>query len=161
MSDYDALRKVIEHEANQEYDDGFFARLGGIEPDNDDDGPTARELFQNRDVERDGPAVKWKPIPGRTGGIIGDKHFPPGLSRIGTINRSSYPGFFTRGGIIRTCVVWKIPNLRGLDILARSYWKKIPWRWSCRKCPASGAQPTWKLAYTAADHHARNHHRSQ
>lgn len=156
---FDALRKVIEHEANQDDDNGFFAKLYGFQPEHDDEGPTARGLFQHRDVERGGPAVKWKPIPGRTGGIIGDKHFPPGLSRIGTINRSSYPGFFTRGGIIRTCIVWK--HTKTLDILTRSFWQGTPWRWSCRKCPAQGAQQTWETAYATADRHARNHHRSQ
>ena len=45
MSEYDALRKVINHEANQHDDGGFFARLGGIEPDHDDE-PTAKGLFQ-------------------------------------------------------------------------------------------------------------------
>ena len=62
---------------------------------------------------------------------------------------------------IRTCVVWKIPNLLGTDILARSFWNKIPWRWYCRKCPASGAKPSWNLAYQAATRHAHNHHRSK
>jgi len=116
-------------------------------------------LFQHVDFDRDGPAVKWKPIPGRTGGILGDKHFPPGLSRVGTIKRSSYPGFFQRGGIIRTCIVYKKTNIP--DILARSFWQGIPWRWSCRKCPATGAVPTWKAAYENADHHARNHWKGQ
>lgn len=45
MSEYDALRKVINHEANQDDDGGFFAQLGGIEQDHDD-GPTAKGLFQ-------------------------------------------------------------------------------------------------------------------
>src|SRR5699024_5272143 len=54
---FDALRKVIEHEANQDDDGGFFARLGGLEPDPEDDGPTARGLFQHWDTERDGTPV--------------------------------------------------------------------------------------------------------
>src|SRR5699024_8115101 len=54
---YDALRKVIEHEANQDDAGGFFARLGGLEPDPEDDGPTARGLFQHWHTERDGTPV--------------------------------------------------------------------------------------------------------
>ena len=46
MSEYDALRKVINHEANQDDDGGFFAKLYGFQPDNDGDGPTAKGLFQ-------------------------------------------------------------------------------------------------------------------
>lgn len=46
MSDYDAFRRVIEHEANQEYDGGFFARLYGFDPDSSDECLTARGLFQ-------------------------------------------------------------------------------------------------------------------
>lgn len=63
----------------------------------------------------------------------------------------------SKGGIIRTCVVYKniyyVPS-----VLARSIWQRIPWRWSCRRCPAIGLVPTWKAAYTNADRHARNHH---
>ena len=46
MSEYDAMRRVINHEANQEYDDGFFARLYGFDPDSSDECLTARDLFQ-------------------------------------------------------------------------------------------------------------------
>lgn len=46
MSEYDALRKAINHEANQEYDGGFFARLYGFDPDSSDECLTARDLFQ-------------------------------------------------------------------------------------------------------------------
>src|SRR5699024_5481434 len=50
---YDALRKVSDHGANQDDDGGSFARLGGLEPDHDDE-PTAKGLFQHWDTERDG-----------------------------------------------------------------------------------------------------------
>lgn len=57
---FDALRKVINHEANQDDDGGFFAKLYGL-PEGQDDGPTARELFQNMNFNRNSYAYQYDP----------------------------------------------------------------------------------------------------
>jgi len=62
---FDAMRRVINHEANQDDDGGFIAQLGGIQPEPEDDGPTARELFQHVDFTKPGTPV-YAAKPGET-----------------------------------------------------------------------------------------------
>lgn len=69
------MPRVIHAEASQEDDGGFFARLGGLAPDPDDDAPTAKGLFQHmsrsNDENRADCHTPWEDrynkIPGHTG----------------------------------------------------------------------------------------------
>jgi len=90
---------------------------------------------------------------------------PAGLTTIRnttgrTINVSRYPGFFQRGGLIRTCIVWKNKTETIFDGFRNMLLPGLPWRWQCRLCNYQGSLPTWELAYATATHHAHNHHRS-
>ena len=162
---FDAMRRVINHEANQDDDGGFFAQLGGIEQDHDD-GPTARELFQHLGPDEtaklgrrlDDALAQYQPRP-----VWADKggKLPAGVDYFH--NLLSTPGPFMRllkRKRQRTCKVWKpktatrISRIEGLD----HTWRTNPWEWRCRKCPASGSKPSWETAYQSATHHARNHH---
>ena len=137
MSDYDALRKVINHEANQDDDGGFFAKLYGFQPEHDDEGPTARGLFQHWDAERDGPAPM------------------PDFKRNSYVYRTSIPQH-----------MWpKMPNIIALPdnpiivtpiVTVRKI--KNMWVFKCSHCPDYSVSPYWKLIYSAADYHAHNHH---
>src|SRR5690625_39272 len=75
---FDAFRKVVNHEANQDDDGGFFTQLGGLEPDPEDDGPTAKGLFQHMHRDKGGTPVRasyadntgtgWNATKGRSAG---------------------------------------------------------------------------------------------
>ena len=144
---YDALRKVINHESNQDDDGGFFAQLGGLEPDHAATGHTLG-LLPNMDLDRDGaPVYAAKPGQVQAAGwnATPSRSWNPALGQ--------YPPWYAiRGGEIRTCKVWKKQDY---DIFARPN----KWLWQCRLCNYQGSLPTWELAYATANRHARNHHR--
>ena len=187
MSEYDALRKVINHEANQDDDGGFFAKLGGIEPEHDDEGPTAKGLFQHMsdrfpytgiNFVRDGTPIR------------ADLNNGTGPGRNVKKGRSSGPHLQwvknTTGKIedIITREEWDKanpplrpdssyganyaqrrygPNRSPIvkvrrEILSNSYGTLTRWNWRCNICGLGRAQSGWWIAMDTADQHARNHH---
>ena len=159
MSEYDALRKVINHEANQDDDGGFFAQLGGIELDDDDDGPTPRGLFQSMNFNRNSFAHLYDP------------KVMPKKSAIDYLIEAFKAPFNQkpkRQPITKIRSVWRGPN----PITGRTF-STWHWHWHCALCDhnmrareTGGTHYgeyclTWKEALRRATHHARNHHRSQ
>ena len=177
MSEYDALRKVINHEANQDDDGGFFAKLGGIEPDHDDE-PTAKGLFQHMsdrfpytgiNFVRDGTPIR------------ADLNNGTGPGRNVKKGRSSGPHLQwvknTTGKIedIITREEWDKANppLRpdssyGANYAQRRYGPnrspivkvqktQTGWLWTCRICDHFFMSTKWSIIIKTANHHARQH----
>lgn len=149
MSDYDALRKVINHEANQEDDSGFFAKLYGPPEEQDDDGPTAKGLFQqmtrSNDENRADCHTPWENRYNR---------LPPGLSTI--INRTGRPILispYPRQRKRRPIVKVRSKNVAIGDCLTVKSWK-----WECRICKQTWWSLDWWTTQNSATHHAHNHH---
>ena len=146
MSEYDALRKVIEHEANQDDDGGFFAQLGGLEPDPEDDGPTARGLFQHMDLNRNSHAYRHDP-----------KVMPKKSAIDYLLNAFKSPFKPKR----RPYMI-----IRRLSSYGGDFGTHRVWCVHCTKCEIPGTKKplifaktsTWKEAITTATHHAHNHH---
>src|SRR5699024_4839938 len=157
MSEYDALRKIINHEANQDDDAGFFAQLGGIQPEHDDEGPTARGLFQHMNFNRNSYTYLYDPK------IMPKKTW---LDHMINAFKAPFNQKPKREPITRVRRVWRGPN----PITGRTF---STWYWQCALCDHN-QQPretgsthygelcfTWAEANRRATHHARNHHRSQ
>ena len=150
MSEYDALRKVIEHEANQDDDGGFFARLGGLEPDPEDDGPTARGLFQHVDYTRHKAAQEYL-----NANTSWDNWYDPPL-RSDSLNPHDHTD-------VTQYIQRRYEPKRSPIVKVRRKWVWIifrTWAWECQICYISDHQSTWRKAYAQADRHARNHNRS-
>ena len=171
---YDALRKVINHEANQDDDGGFFARLGGIEPDNDDDGPTAKGLFQHMHRDKGGTPVRasyadntgagWNANKGRSSG----PHLQWVKNTTGKIE-----DIITREEWDKANPPLRPDSSYGANYAHRRYgskrkhaitvrklsgWYGNFWKFSCTPCGLSINYPTWETAYHQATRHAHNNH---
>ena len=146
MSDYDAFRKVINHEANQEYDGGFFARLGGLEPDPEDDGPTAKGLFQHMppriDFARNSYVYQYDPK------IMPKKTW---LDHMINAFKAPFNQKPKREPIVKVRA----------EHISNSYGQLTRWKWECEICPSRNWHATYPAAIAQADRHARNHHRIQ
>lgn len=165
MSGYDAVRRVIEHEANQDYDGGFFAKLGGLEPDH---APTGHTLGRDkggtpvRASYADNTGTGWNANKGRSSG----PHLQWVKNTTGKIKDAFTAPFKPkRQPIVKVRRVWRGPN----PITGRTF---STWYWQCALCDHN-MNPreidsthygefcfTWADAYRRATHHAHNHHRS-
>src|SRR5690625_521362 len=173
---YDALRKVIEHEANQDDDGGFFARLGGIEPDNDDDGPTTRGLFQHWDTERDGTPVfaKYSDSTGPGRNIKKGRSSGPHLQWVKNTT-GKIEDIITREEWDKANPPLSQPKKSFFDHMIDAFkplFKPQPkrqpivkvqktqtgWLWTCRICDHFFMSTKWSIIIKAATHHAHNHH---
>lgn len=152
------ISRVIRAEANQEDDGGFFARLGGLEPDTDADGPTAKGLFQNmtRNNDENGADChtpwenRYNKIRGHTGhGLTTDEYLE--------LEQSRREGMKLAANYIRKKYGRK-PIVR---VEKHSDWGDGlgAWAWDCRICVSTEYHDTWADAYRRADHHAHNHHK--
>ena len=171
-SPYDALRKVINHEANQDDDGGFFAQLGGIEPDNDDDdGPTARGLFQHMNRDKGGTPVRasyadntgtgWNAKKGRSSG----PHLQWVKNTTGKIE-----DIITREEWDKANPPLRPDSSYGANYAQRRYGPnrspivkvqktQTGWLWTCRICDHFFMSTKWSIIIKTATHHAHNHHR--
>jgi len=132
MSGWDAVRRAIIAEANQEDDGNFFTKLGDIEPDHHPDDHHSRGLFQ---------------------GIVFNLDQALDADRKRRLrNNETWPA---KGGWVRS----RMRTRRVRVVKRRTFFNLVfTWSWRCRLCLAQSDHLTWKRAYTAADHHARNHH---
>lgn len=145
---YDAFRKVVEAEANQDDDGGFFAKLGGLEPEPEDDGPTAKGLFQHIRCDNGGKLPAGLGIirnaTGKREHITTWDEYREHLLKINRNPRYLKPIVKVR---------------RGMTYYRNGY--GYMWNWTCRLCYHKSGAAYWDLAYESATHHAHNHHRSQ
>lgn len=131
---YRHLENIINHEANQNDDGGFFAQLGGIQPDHDDDGPPARGLFQNMNFNRNSYVYRTS-IP---------QHVWPKMPNI----IGQHPTWHKHQPLVKV----------RREVLSNSYGTLTRWNWRCNICGLGRAQSGWRVAMDTADQHARNHH---
>jgi len=182
MSDYDALRKVINHEANQDDDDGgFFAKLGGLEPDPEDDGPTARGLFQHLGPGEtaklgrrlDDALAQYQPRPAwaSKGGHIPCQPLPVRLKdgeRVWAKEgdqiveyEHQVDNFGEQWRLRKTGRTTK--RKRKLIVKLRKehalFWRAFGyrWQWKCTVCHRVERDTTWEETYEWATRHARQH----
>lgn len=172
----ESMRRNIEAEANQEDDGGFFARLGRLEPDTDNDDPPAKGLFQhmtpsNDDENRADCHTAWEnrynKIPGHTGhGLTTDEYLEleelekrrqEDMKSVANYVRRRY-GRKQRKPFIRIRRIWPQASFQ-------------TWHWQCALCDhhmntrSIGSThygelcSTWAEAYRRADRHAHNHHK--
>ena len=159
---FDALRKVINHEANQDDDGGFFAKLYGFQPEHDDDGPTARGLFQTVDFNRNSyvyrtsiPQHVWPKMPN----IIGHTGHSMTTEEYLEAEKQRQEGMKLAAKYIRKRYGPK--RKHAITVRKLAGWYGNFWKFSCTPCGLSFNYPTWETAYRRATHHAHNHHRSQ
>ncbi len=163
---FDAMRRVIEHEANQDDDGGFFAKLGGIDPEPYDDGPTAKGLFQHmsRYETEDIPGDYGLPVRPDITRDNGGK-LPTGLTTV--TNRTGH------GMTTDEYLEAEKQRQYGLK-LATNYIRKkygpkrkpivkvrktqTGWLWTCRICDHFFMSTKWSIIIKSATHHAHNHH---
>src|SRR5699024_2866005 len=167
---YDALRKVVNHEANQDDDGGFFAQLGGIEPGNDDDGPTAKGLFQHWDTERDGTPVcaKYSDNTGTGWNINKGRSSGPHLQWVKSTT-GKIEDIITREDWDKANPPQRPDSSNGENYIHRRYGSKrkpivkvqktqTGWLWTCRICDHFFMSTKWSIIIKSATHHAHNHH---
>lgn len=171
---FDAMRRAINHEANQHDDGGFFARLGGLEPGPEDDGPTARGLFQHWDTERDGTPVfaKYSDNTGPGRNINKGRSSGPHLQWVKNTT-GKIEDIITREEWDKANPPLRPDSSYGANYAHRRYgpkrkhaitvrklsgWYGNFWKFSCTPCGLSINYPTWETAYHQATQHAHNHH---